>query len=478
MTFSTRATNIFTGEQPLVPGGTVSHDHGLITRVTANSFQCAQSNTLIIPALINAHDHARPSMTSFGASNMPLETWIARATFGTPPDPYLAAAVSLARSARAGCGGVMVHYTKPSGMMPVLDEAVVIAKAAADVGVRIAFALAVRDQNPLIYGDSAEALQHLPEAERAVINDLFVRPAPSPQDYIALVEAIAAAICGPMVDVQFGPAGMQWCSRALLEAIAERSAATGRRVHMHLLETVYQRTWADAAYPHGVVHYLRDIGMLSPRLTLAHCVHATPEELDLIAESGAVVVSNFSSNMHLHSGLAPVAEAHRRGCAIAFGVDGVALDEDDDAIREMRLVHLMHNGTGFERTWSRAEFLALTARNGRRAIGAPGSGLISAGEPADFTVLDIGMLDRDALMPLDPLDLLFARGNMSCVRDVVVAGRTIVSAGELTGVDLAAMETELRTLYRASISKYQALERAWKPFECAVADWFRAQGCC
>jgi cytosine/adenosine deaminase-related metal-dependent hydrolase len=478
MTTRLLAANLFTGtDRGVVSSAAISHDGGLITDVSDGAREIS-GNTLVIPALINAHDHARPSTTSFGASGMPLETWIARAAFGTPPDPYLAAAVSLARSARAGCGGVMIHYTRPSGTMPILDESIAIAKAAADVGVRLCFALAVRDQNPIVYGDDTDVLSALPAAERSTIEQMFVRPAMPPADYIALVEAIDAAIAGPMVDVQFGPAGVQWCSRPLLEAIAERSAATGRRVHMHLLETIYQRAWADRAFPGGMVRYLKEIGLLSPRLTLAHCIHARPDELDMIAESGATIVTNFSSNLHLRSGRAPIADAHRRGCAITFGIDGIALDEDDDAIREMRLVRMFHDGQGFERTWTNAEFLALAVRNGRHAIGAPGSGALQAGSPADFTVLDIGHLDHDAIMPVDPLALLFARGNAGCVREVVVNGRTISRDGKPTGVDLGAMEAELRRMYRESVPRYRAFEKAWTPFERAVSQWFSTQGCC
>jgi cytosine/adenosine deaminase-related metal-dependent hydrolase len=372
----------------------------------------------------------------------------------------------------------MIHYTRPSGKMPILDESIAIAKAASDVGIRLAFALAVRDQNPIVYGDSADVLAALPEDDRSAIQDMFIRPSPTPSEYLDRVEAIHAAIAGPMIDVQFGPAGVQWCSTALLEAIAERSATTGRRVHMHLLETIYQRQWADRAFPDGMVRFLKNIGLLSNRLTLAHCIHARPDELDMIAESGATIVTNFSSNLHLHSGLAPIADAHRRGCPIAVGIDGVALDEDDDAIREMRLVQMAHDGLGFDRTWSRAEFLALAIRNGRRSIGAPGPGTLTTGEVPDFVTLDIGQLDRDAIMPVDPIDMLFARGNSSCIRDVVVNGRTISRDGKPTGVDLEAMETELRGLYRKSVPQFKAFERAWAPFESAVSHWFRQQGCC
>ena len=102
---SLAAASIFVGgDAGLLSQAAIHYDGGLITGVESLPTGALAPKTLVIPALVNAHDHGRPSMTSFGASNMPLETWIARSTFGTPPDPYLAAAVSLARSARAGCG--------------------------------------------------------------------------------------------------------------------------------------------------------------------------------------------------------------------------------------------------------------------------------------------------------------------------------------------------------------------------------------
>jgi cytosine/adenosine deaminase-related metal-dependent hydrolase len=361
--------------------------------------------------------------------------------------------------------------------MPMVEEAREIARAARDVGIRIAFAPAVRDQNPLVYGDSGDVLAALPAAARQPVEELFIKSPAPPAAYLDLVEEIHAAIAGPLVDIQYGPAGVQWCSPALLEAIAERSAATGRRVHMHLLETVYQRAWADRAFPGGMVRYLREIGLLSERLTLAHCVHARPDELDMIAQAGATIVTNFSSNLHLHSGLGPIAEAHARGCAIAVGVDGQALDEDDDAIREMRLVQLAHDGPGFRRNWSRPEFLELAIRNGRRVAGAPGNGTLAPGAPADFTVLDLDRLDRDAIMPVDPLDLLFARGNAACVREVVVAGRQIVREGEPTGIDLRALQAELRSLFRRNLPAFQAMQSAWPALARATESWFEHQGC-
>jgi len=470
------ATSLFPGpDRGLIDNAVLRHGNGVITSIMEGAGSAIGPRVFLLPAFVNAHDHARAPTSSFGALGMPLESWILRSALGTPVDPYLTAASALARSARAGCAAMMVHYTRPSGTMPLVDEAKAVARAAADVGIRIAFAIAVRDQNPILYGDSEPVLSNLSGDDRKAIEELFVRPSLSPKAYIELTDAIASAIAGPKIDVQLGPAGVQWCSKPLLEAVP---AATGRRIHMHLLETVYQRAWADQNFPQGIVRYLRDIGFLSERLTLAHCIHARPDELEMIAASGARIVTNFSSNMHLRSGLAPIAAAHKCGCAIAVGVDGLALDEDDDVLREMRLVQMMHGGLGFRRTWTSAEFFALAIRNGRNATGAPGNGELVPGGPADFVTLDLDRLDRDRIMPIDPLDLLFARGNASLLQEVVVDGRTIVSGGRCLGIDLPAIETELRDIYRANVKQLSHFQRAWRPLSASLENWFEAQLTC
>ena len=143
-------------------------------------------------------------------------------------------------------------------------------------------------------------------------------------------------------------------------------------------------------------------------------------------------------------------------------------------LREMRLVQMMHGGLGFQRTWTTSEFLGLAIANGRKATGAPGTGALVSGAPADFVTIDLDRLDRDEIMPVDAIDLLFARGNASLLRDVVVDGRLIVSDGRCTGVDLPAIERELRGIYRANAKVLSGLQRAWSPLSASLQGWFEA----
>lgn len=424
-----------------------------------------------MPCLVNAHDHARPvRSSSFGAGGKPLEIWLHLLALLPALDPYKASALSLARSALGGCGAVMVHHTRVQGLTDLPAEACEVARAARDVGVRVGFAVALRDRHPLVYGASEPVLAALPEPARRIVAERFLKPPRAVADQIALVEAVAEAAGGPDFDVQYGPTGPQWCSPDLLVAVARASERTGRRIHMHCLETRYQRAWADEAHPDGLLRHLDAIGLLTPRLTLAHCTHARPDELDLLAARGVTIAVNTSSNLGLRSGIAPLAEMVRRGCRVAFGLDGLALDEDDDALRELRLASLLHGGTGFSVDLSRGDALAAAFGRGRAAVlRDPWDGTLAPGAPADLLLLDWSRLDDDRLRDdLDPLDLLFARARSEHIAALLVGGRRIVADGRVLGIDLPALRDEVMAAIRGAMRHDDALSGALHSLEGAI----------
>jgi cytosine/adenosine deaminase-related metal-dependent hydrolase len=433
-----------------------------------------------LPVLVNAHDHARPvRSSSYGAAGKPLELWLNWLSLVPAVDPYLATAVSLGRAALGGAGAVMVHYTRVQGLSPLPEEAADVARAARDVGVRIGFAVALRDRNPLVYGPSDPILAALPPAARAEVEKRFLKKPLPVRDLLAMVDAVAEAAEGPLVDVQYGPAAVQWCSDDLLRAIAEASERTGRRVHMHLLETRPQREWADKAYPGGIVRHLRDIGLLSPRITLAHCAWAREDELEIIAESGATISVNTSSNLGIRSGLAPVAVMLKAGCKVAIGLDGLAFNEDDDSLAEMRLTNALHRGWGFDRVIAENDMLRIALRAGRANVtGSAEGGVISAGAPADLLLLDWAALDSDRLLPdVPPTDLLFARARAKHITEVIVAGRSIVRDGVVAGVDHPGLEADLLDRLRTGFGGNVTFREALRSLDGVVTQHY-CPGCC
>ena len=118
-----------------------------------------------MPALVNAHDHARPlSPTSFGAAAKPLETWLLRLAAMPPIDPYLGALAAFGRAARGGAASVMAHYTRfhgpdAAGRGGARDSRAPRPRSAC----ASRFAVFMRDRNPLVYGHADGVLAALPE---------------------------------------------------------------------------------------------------------------------------------------------------------------------------------------------------------------------------------------------------------------------------------------------------------------------------
>src|SRR5712664_4213031 len=145
-----------------------------------------------MPALVNAHDHGRAVRTSsIGAAGKPLESWLHYLALFPSVDPYLAAVVALSRSALGGVGTVMMHYTRAQGFTDLATEAGEVARAARDVGVRVGFAVSMKDRNSLVYGPSEPVLAALPADARQEIARKFVRKSASPAELIALADAVA-----------------------------------------------------------------------------------------------------------------------------------------------------------------------------------------------------------------------------------------------------------------------------------------------
>lgn len=415
------------------------------------SIEAGGSGALAMPALANAHDHARVArLSQVGSYDVPLEAWLPYLTLIPAVDPWLASAVSFGRTAHGGVGSVMAHYTRVQGLTDFPTEARAVAKAARDVGIRIALAVHCRDLNPLVYDPHDKLLAGLSAEACACVTKRFLRPPVPAADQIAMVEAVAADIEGEGVTVQYGPAGVQWCTDEMLRRIGEASARTGRRVHMHLLETRYQRNWADRTFPRGIVRYLDEIGLLNERVSFAHCLHLCPDEMELIAERGATIVINTSSNFIVSSGLAPVGEMLRRGCRIAMGLDGLAFDEDEDALREMRLAYVAHKALGFDIKVPRPELIRFATENGRFAVtGEVGAASVEPGVPADLLILDWDRLSAELIEPeVPPLDLVLAKARQEHIKGLVVGGREVVRDGRVSGVDLPALEAELLTAMR------------------------------
>lgn len=466
------------GQETILGDVTVACGGGLIREVRAGArpADAPAGTRLMLPPLSNAHDHGRGLKSlAYGVPDQPVETWVA-ATYTLPPvDPYLVAATAFARMARSGIGSVThCHLSRSPGAL--LEEAEAVRRAARDVGIRVAFVVPLADRYRLGYAED-DAILAFMSPEDAEHTRRRLRPIASVDEQLDAAQRIMESADG-LFQVQLGPVSMERCSDALLERIARLSAERGNRVHMHMLESTYQRQWADHHYPRGLMRHLDGLGLLSPRLTFAHGTWLRPEECELLAERGVTVSINTSSNLRLRSGIAPLLPMQRAGLSFALGLDALALDDDDDLLREMRLARLLHGGTGFDRGVERSSMLDALCRAGARAAGVLADGIV-AGAPADLLLLDLDEAAGDTHPALCDLpSLLHCRATAANVHTLVVAGRRVVAKGAVVGVDEAAIQRELTAQLHAYAPELSATRRQLEPYREAIERFYRAGGHC
>lgn len=407
------------------------------------------SGDLVLPSPVNAHDHGYGIRTlDFSTLDDALEVWIPGLRLRPRTDPYMEALVAFGRLARTGVGATM-HCHNSLNVDRLVGEAKDVMRAASDIGIRLALSCPLLDHDAWAYDGGPQRLKSfLSASDWQALEPTIPVYAPI-HAQLAAVEAVAAANSSSLVDVQYGPIGPQWCSNALLESIAEASAVHNRRIHMHLLESPRQRIWLDRRFPEGVVNYLDRIGFLSPRLAVAHGVQLRPDEYALLAERGVQLVSNPTANLRLRSGVAPVAAiAEAGGPAFAIGLDGTGFDDDQDLWREMRLLHLLHEGRGLIRRLTAGQLFDAAIRTGAQVINAQ--------DADDFTVVDYQALIADALFDdIDEAEVLLTRMSAAYAKGLIVSGREVMRDGKLTGVDFDAALRELKAQAKTDLPRLE-----------------------
>jgi cytosine/adenosine deaminase-related metal-dependent hydrolase len=243
---------------------------------------------------------------------------------------------------------------------------------------------------------------------------------------------------------------VQWCSDLLLQEIGENTKENDMRVHLHLLETKYQRKYGNLHFGKSVVSHLKEIGLLDAQVSLAHSVWVSKDDIELISKSEATCIHNPSSNLRLHSGIAPIAIMLDRGVDVALGTDSTGINDDDDLIQEMRLAWQLQRVPGLKSRYvSSSEIFRMATLGSAKATGfADSIGSLEVGKKADMVLLDIQRVSSPMASPSIPtLDLFLQRITKSDVDTVIIDGMIIYEKGRFIELNRDEVIEELMKTY-------------------------------
>ena len=250
----------------------------------------------------------------------------------------------------------------------------------------------------------------------------------------------------PRVGLRFGPPGPQWVSDAFMVRIAEHAESWDVGVQTHVDESIYEMIHGPRFYGKPTMLHLNELGVLSPRFSIAHGVWLTEEEIAVMAETGASVSHNPSSNLRLRAGIAPLNGLLAGGVNVALGMDGTTLDEDEDMFSEMRLAMRLH-GTPVlgEAAPAPAEIFSLATRGGARLMREEGRlGRIANGHAADLVLVDLERVTWPWVAPeADPREVVLFRARAGDVDTVLVDGEVVLRDGKPTRFDVEDVGREL-----------------------------------
>ena len=227
----------------------------------------------------------------------------------------------------------------------------------------------------------------------------------------------------PLVSTAFAPLA----ANNLSDATFARLVTLADELDAGIMIDLHQSTQEIAACvaAHGVrpIERLWNLGLLTPALNAAHMVHLNAADLNLLQRTGISITVCPLGALKLGGVLPPIAAIAAAGTRLGIGTAGAAMNQD--IWGDMKIVGLLTNA------W---EALHAATQGGASALGLDGEiGTLETGKWADVCCAD---LSKPGTQPVgDPVAQWVFGGGRDIVSDVWVAGRQLLSGGELTRLD-------------------------------------------
>ncbi len=267
-------------------------------------------------------------------------------------------------------------------------------------------------------------------------------------DYHAQLDGMVSAWAMP-----FSP---EFCSPELLAGVHTIAQEAGTRETLHFTNSVRWIEECRRAYSSTPTEYLESQGILSPEITLAHCLGITDDEARMIANGGAAAVMcptaavKGGAGMTRH-GLLP--ELLEYGARVGLGTDAGNNSNLLETLRSVYLAAVLYKDGRQDVGMIPAETaLELGTIRGAAALGMDDIiGSIEPGKAADMVLFDTRRAEWGALH--NPVNSLVYNADGRSVHTVIVNGKVVVADHRPQFVDEPALVDEVQQLGEALMKR-------------------------
>lgn len=313
----------------------------------------------VIPGFANTHTHAAMTYFRGYGDDLDLMDWLNNMVWPveahlTPEDVYWGSKMACVEMIKSGTTAFLDMYTFPEGTAQAVEES----------GIRAVLSYTMFDQ-----GNEERAKLDRENLDRYL------------NDFRGFSDRVQFSV---------GPHAIYTVSGKQLKYAHEFAKEHDLLVHLHLSETYVE--WKEACRKYGTtpVRYLNNLGILSPRLVLAHSLWMDSEELQMLADNGCSTVHNPASNMKLASGYRfRFDEMRKRGIKLGIGTDGCSSSNTLDMTTAMRLASFLAKAwSGDPKAAPARDVFESATKTGYEILRVNG-GEISVGSVADLCLVDL-----------------------------------------------------------------------------------------
>src|SRR5436190_3527275 len=363
----------------------------------------------VLPGFVPTHIHLCQTLFRGAADDLSLIDWLKKRVW---PMEAAHTPESIRASARLGIAELIKGGTTCALTMETVRYTEEVLRVVEESGFRAIVGKCMMDK-----GD--EVPPELQEQTRASVDES-----------LALIEKWNGRADG-RIRCCFAPRFAISCTRELLNEVAKLAREHGVLIHTHASENRGECEIVERESGMRNVAYLDSLGVSGAHVMLAHCVHLSDEEMQMLKTAGTNVSHCPSSNLKLGSGIARVTEMLEHGISVSLGADGAPCNNRLDMFTEMRTAALLQTVRRNPEALPARIALRLATAAGARALGLQAEiGSLEVGKRADVSVLD---LDRLHLTPRpDVVSAIVYSAQAADVRTTIIDGEVVMREGELT----------------------------------------------
>lgn len=405
---------------------------------------------LVIPGLINGHNHHWASLFKNTGEGLLLEPWLDKVTLPlmftlSNDDLRIAAYLGALEQIRTGTTCSLNHVVNVNDHASM--EAIV--KPVLDVGIRQLVTKELRDTPNPPFSTVYPAHKH--------VRDL--------KEELALAESIIDQWDGAGGLIHMGLAietGANWMlHNATSDQVILAGVDLAKRRNLKITNHCGAGTpWLSIKeFTHatggGDVDYLFKLGALTDNWVLIHSIHLKGNEIDHVAGCGCSVITNPASNAYSCDGIAPVRQFFQAGINVGLGSDGAYVNCSMDMVEQMKFAALIQNVTHYDPTLISSErALEMATINSAKALGLDHLiGSLEVGKKADIAAFNFKKAHVTVANRMVGALVFSAHG--TDVDTVVINGKV-----RLRGGDFVAFKDEDEVLAEATRRATEAIHRA------------------